>query len=147
MKTCPRCNSNMDDNASFCSNCGFAFNKKSIMPKIVIITVVAAAVVVSIVVGRFAYNVSKANSYLQSLKECADLMMDGIDTAQDIYDDIVAALDKLPKDDLNNLYDKFKDVLNKLSEDESFKIDLDKVKDSLDEVAKIIGNTQDPPEG
>lgn len=108
MKTCPRCNSSMDDNASFCSNCGYAFDKKkSIVPKIVIIIVLAAAVVVSIVVGRFAYNLSKANSYLQSLKECADLMMDGIDTLQDIYEDIDNALEKLPNEDLQKYVDLY----------------------------------------
>lgn len=116
MKTCPRCNSSMDDNASFCSNCGFAFNKKSIMPKIVIITVVAAAVVVSIVVGRFAYNVSKANSYLQSLKECADLMMDGIDTLKDIYEDIDNALEKLPNEELQKYVDLYNDAKSEAEE-------------------------------
>ena len=108
MKTCSRCNSSMDDNASFCSNCGYAFDKKkSIVPKIVIIIVLTAAVVVSIVVGRFAYNLSKANSYLQSLKECADLMMDGIDTLQDIYEDIDNALEKLPNEDLQKYVDLY----------------------------------------
>lgn len=116
MKTCPRCNSSMDDNASFCSNCGFAFNKKSIMPKIVIIIVVAAAIVVSIVVGRFAYNVSKANSYLQSLKECADLMMDGIDTLKDIYEDIDNALEKLPNEELQKYVDLYNDAKSEAEE-------------------------------
>lgn len=160
MITCPNCNCVLDDNSTYCHNCGcFIKSRKKFSFKIIILAVVIALVVVSIFVSVYAYNSVKKANYLQEVKECAYLMLEGMAAAEESCNKIVAVwnncinmIDDIDTnvyttDDFGYFYYDVNNALEKLFDDDSFKNNLTTIKDNVKELSEKINLVQNPPKG
>lgn len=162
MKICPNCNLQVNDDDTFCTNCGYKFPVKkdnsAKQIKGIIIAIITAAIILG--VGKYVYDYVARANYEYKVQECAYTMIEGAADAEDACNTIVAVWNNSiwnTEDNKTNkytidpstgeFYEDFNDSLDNLFNDFSFLGDLREINDNLEDVNDMMKELQNPPKG